>query len=196
MKQWADRRVDTYSKGMMQRVGVAQSLINDPQLVVLDEPTDGVDPIGRQDIRAVLLRLRDEGRTVFINSHLLSELEVMCDRVAIMVLGQVVRQRTIGELAAKRQWYELELTGDVGNMVKADLNLDASGKGQMGDGIWLELSGGGPFVLRVGTADPLRIQPLLDGFRQKGCIITRMETVRPSLESLFMEAVAGGEVRA
>src|ERR1035437_10232394 len=94
---------------MMQRVGVAQSLINDPQLVVLDEPTDGVDPIGRQDIREVLIRLRSQGRTVFVNSHLLSELELICDRVAIMTKGQVIRQGTIRELASQRQWYELEV---------------------------------------------------------------------------------------
>lgn len=196
MQQWADRRVNTYSKGMMQRVGVAQALINDPQLVVLDEPTDGVDPIGRQDIREVLLRLRGEGRTVFVNSHLLSELELISDRVAIMVLGQVVKQGTIGELAAHRQWYEVEMIGDSASALQAQFNLDLAGKGRLADGTWLELSGSGStFLLRVGSSDPLRIQPLLDGLRRKGCIISRIEVVRPSLESLFMEAVAGGEVR-
>ena len=139
MKHWADRRVDTYSKGMMQRVGVAQALINDPQLVVLDEPTDGVDPIGRQDIREVLLRLRSEGRTVFVNSHLLSELELICDRVAIMVLGQVVRQGTIAELAAQRQWYEIELTGEAIELASGAFGLDPEGKGTLPDGTWLEL---------------------------------------------------------
>jgi ABC-2 type transport system ATP-binding protein len=75
------------SKGMRQRIGVAQALINDPELVLLDEPTDGVDPVGRRDIRNVCTRLKEQGKTVFINSHLLSELELVCDRVAILVQG-------------------------------------------------------------------------------------------------------------
>ncbi|MCK6476890.1 MAG: ABC transporter ATP-binding protein [Phycisphaerales bacterium] len=85
MKEWGDTKVKGYSKGMRQRVGIAQALVNDPELVVLDEPTDGVDPVGRRDIRAILSRLREQGRTVFLNSHLLSELEMVCDRVAILV---------------------------------------------------------------------------------------------------------------
>src|SRR6185503_4870394 len=92
MSEWANKKVSQYSKGMMQRVGLAQALMNDPELVVLDEPTDGVDPVGRRDIRDVLLRLRDQGKTVFLNSHLLSELEMICDRVAILVQGSVAMQ--------------------------------------------------------------------------------------------------------
>jgi ABC-type multidrug transport system ATPase subunit len=105
----ADRKISTYSKGMAQRVGLAQALINDPDLVVLDEPTDGVDPEGRRDIREVLQRLRGEGKTVFINSHLLSELEVISDRVAILVGGRVARQGTIDELTVAKQYYEVEV---------------------------------------------------------------------------------------
>ncbi|MEY4833181.1 MAG: hypothetical protein RL527_1394, partial [Planctomycetota bacterium] len=98
MRDWADRRLGTYSKGMQQRVGLAASLVNDPRLVVLDEPTDGVDPVGRKEIRDLLLRLRGEGRTIFVNSHLLSEIEMVCDRVAIMVQGRVWAQGTIDDL--------------------------------------------------------------------------------------------------
>src|SRR5205085_7431288 len=96
-------------KGMRQRIGIAQALMNDPELVLLDEPTDGVDPVGRRDIRNICARLREEGRTVFINSHLLSELEMVCDRVAILVQGRVASQGTIEELTRDRQGYELEL---------------------------------------------------------------------------------------
>src|SRR5207237_7446193 len=98
-----------YSKGMMQRIGVAQALAADPDLVVLDEPTDGVDPVGRRDIRDLLQRLREQGKTVFINSHLLSELEMVCDRVAILVQGRVAKQGTIDDLTVKSQRYEVEL---------------------------------------------------------------------------------------
>src|SRR5688572_3396400 len=109
MRDWADRRVSTYSKGMMQRVGLAQALASDPDLVVLDEPTDGVDPVGRRDIRDVLARLREQGKTVFVNSHLLSELEVICDRVAILVKGLVAKQGTLDELTVAKQRYEVEV---------------------------------------------------------------------------------------
>src|ERR1700722_17360852 len=93
---------------MMQRIGLAQALAADPDLVVLDEPTDGVDPVGRRDIREVLSRLREQGKTVFINSHLLSELELICDRMAILVSGQVAKSGTLDELTAARQRYEIQ----------------------------------------------------------------------------------------
>ena len=112
MKDWADKKVSTYSKGMMQRIGLAQALAADPDLVVLDEPTDGVDPVGRRDIRGVMSRLREEGKTVFINSHLLSELETLCDRVAILVKGKVAKQGTVDELTETKQYYEVELAAD------------------------------------------------------------------------------------
>src|SRR5215203_1514297 len=108
MAEWADRPVATYSKGMMQRVGLAQALANDPDLVLLDEPTDGVDPVGRREIRDVLSAVRAQGKTVFINSHMLSELEMICDRVAILLGGAVARQGTMDDLAAAKQRYEIE----------------------------------------------------------------------------------------
>lgn len=87
----AGRRLSTYSKGMQQRIGLAQALINDPALVFLDEPTSGLDPLGRRMVRDVIRHLRERGVTVFLNSHLLSEVEVTCDRVAFVAQG-VVRQ--------------------------------------------------------------------------------------------------------
>src|SRR5437762_3720923 len=110
MKEAADRKISTYSKGMAQRIGLAQALVNDPELVVLDEPTDGVDPGGRRQIRDVLARLREQGKTVFVNSHLLSELELICDRVAILVAGAVVRQGTLDDLTLNQQRYEIEIS--------------------------------------------------------------------------------------
>src|SRR5258706_11408574 len=109
MRDAADRKVSTYSKGMAQRIGLAQAMINDPDLILLDEPTDGVDPVGRREIRDVLLRLRSQGKTVFINSHLLSELEMISDRVAILVAGRVATHGTLSELTVARQRYEIEV---------------------------------------------------------------------------------------
>lgn len=112
MSEWGDTKIGTYSKGMLQRVGLAQALVHEPDLVVLDEPTDGVDPVGRRDILEVLNRIRGQGRTVFVNSHALSELEAICDRVAILVKGRVARQGTIDELTVAKQRYEIEVASD------------------------------------------------------------------------------------
>jgi ABC-2 type transport system ATP-binding protein len=114
MHEWADTRIGQYSKGMLQRIGLATAMSADPDLIVLDEPTDGVDPAGRRDIRDVLLRLRREGKTVFVNSHLLSELETVCDRVAILVQGRVARQGTLDELTLGKQFYQFDVSAEEG----------------------------------------------------------------------------------
>jgi ABC-2 type transport system ATP-binding protein len=95
---WADVRIKKYSKGMLQRLGLAQALIHKPRLLVLDEPTDGVDPVGRRDIRDILNRLTGTGVTVFINSHLLSEVEAFCEYVAILRTGSVALEGKIANL--------------------------------------------------------------------------------------------------
>lgn len=109
LSKWHDHKVKGFSKGMRQRLGIANAMINDPDLVVLDEPTDGVDPVGRRDIRNVLSNLRDRGKTIFLNSHLLSELEMICDRVAILVQGVVSSQGTIDELTRESRRFEIEV---------------------------------------------------------------------------------------
>ncbi len=88
----AERRLQLrkFSKGMIQRVGLAQALINDPEVVFLDEPMSGLDPLGRRDVRALILRLRDEGRTVFFSSHILSDAETLCSRIAIVAKGRLM----------------------------------------------------------------------------------------------------------
>ncbi len=97
---WTRRhyRVANYSRGMRQRVGVAQALINDPDLLFFDEPTSGLDPIGGKDIRDVILELRNRGKTIFLCSHLLKEMEPLCDNIAILARGRLVRQGSVEEL--------------------------------------------------------------------------------------------------
>jgi len=202
MSAAADRLISTYSKGMAQRVGLAQALVNDPDLVLLDEPTDGVDPGGRRDIREVIGRMRERGKTVFVNSHLLSELEMISERVAILVGGRVARQGTIDELTAAKQRYEVEVATDgqasrptAVDEVLADLFSGAAPtsanvrRGMLVSGEWVELRGP---VLSVGTTEAAVIQPLLDRLRQAGVTVRRVQPVRPSLEDLFMEAVDTG----
>ena len=211
LKDWAGKRVKSFSKGMRQRLGVAQALINDPELVLLDEPTDGVDPVGRRDIRSILVRLKEEGRTVFLNSHLLSELEMVCDRVAILVQGRVSSQGTIDELTRGQQRYEIEL-GVAGDRVPEhvvaalpsalfrELPAGPSSDAEPATGLARRVAGRGALVtgepveidhqvVRVGTTDAERIQPLIDAFRSRGLVIRSVRPVRPSLEDLFMQAV-------
>src|SRR6266568_339852 len=95
------RPIKTYSKGMQQRVGLAQALINDPDLLILDEPTSGLDPVGRMKVRQIIQRLKDEGRTVFFSSHELGEVETVCDRVAIVNRGQLLVEGRVTELVAR-----------------------------------------------------------------------------------------------
>ncbi len=95
----ADRRIATYSRGMLQRIGLAQALINDPDLLILDEPTAGMDPLGRMEVRRLITNLRDEGKTVFFSSHELSEVELVCDQIAILKQGSVAAEGSATELA-------------------------------------------------------------------------------------------------
>jgi ABC-2 type transport system ATP-binding protein len=97
------RLIKTYSKGMQQRVGLAQALINDPDLLILDEPTSGLDPLGRMKVREIIQRLKHEGKTVFFSSHELGEVETVCDRVAIINEGELKAAGRVGDLVAQHQ---------------------------------------------------------------------------------------------
>ena len=181
MADWANAKLGSYSKGMRQRVGLAQALINDPKLVILDEPTDGVDPIGRRHIREVLLQLKDEGRTVFLNSHLLSELEMVCDRVAIMVHGLVRQQGTIDELTDGQSGYAIRTTSPIPQELRSQL---ASSIGTIHP---IESEDTNEIIFA--TDDPEAMQPILDRLRNHELTIQRFAFRRPSLEELFVKAV-------
>jgi ABC-2 type transport system ATP-binding protein len=96
----AHRRLGTYSRGMLQRIGLAQALINDPDLIILDEPTSGLDPLGRMDFRKIILELRQAGKTIFFSSHELSEVERVCDHIAILAAGRIVAEGPADRLTA------------------------------------------------------------------------------------------------
>jgi ABC-2 type transport system ATP-binding protein len=103
------KKIKSYSKGMKQRLGIAQALLHEPEVIFLDEPTDGVDPVGRRKIRDIMTGLKDKGHTLFVNSHLLGEVELVCDRVAILQKGKLVREGTVAELTEKKGVFELRL---------------------------------------------------------------------------------------
>lgn len=175
MKDWAKMRVKQYSKGMRQRIGIAQALMNDPDLVILDEPTDGVDPVGRRDIRGMVARLKEKGKTVFLNSHLLSELEMVCDRVAILVQGTVASQGTLTELTSRSQRYEVMVKGE-------------SPPWAASSGLTVRDSDGN-CTLAFDGPDEEPVQHLIDRLRGEGRAILAITRVKDSLEDLFMRAV-------
>jgi ABC-2 type transport system ATP-binding protein len=124
LPQWGAVRLGKYSKGMLQRLGLAQALIHSPSLLVLDEPTDGVDPVGRRQIRDILTRFEEQGVTVFINSHLLAEVETFCREVAILDKGKVALSGTMAELTAGKG-YRLTVAKAPDNLVE-DLRARAT----------------------------------------------------------------------
>jgi len=100
-----------YSKGMLQRIGLAQSLVNDPDLVLLDEPMSGLDPLGRYQVREIILQLKSQGKTIFFNSHILSDVEHLCDRVAVLARGELLAVGTLDELLGSGQIYQVQGRG-------------------------------------------------------------------------------------
>lgn len=107
----AGRNVGKFSRGMLQRVGLAQALVNDPELLILDEPASALDPLGRLRVREILLRTRETGKTVFLSSHLLSEVEQICDRLAIVIKGRVARVGTLAELLEAQDRFVITAKG-------------------------------------------------------------------------------------
>jgi ABC-2 type transport system ATP-binding protein len=169
-------KIRTYSKGMKQRLGVAQALFHRPEVVFLDEPTDGVDPLGRREIRAILQDLKAAGVTVFINSHLLSEVEQVCDRVAIMSHGRLAREGTIAELTQQRNVYVVGLAE--GQEFPAD-DLRAAG---------FAIRPAGP-QWDVTLTDGQAIDAVVDLLRGRGLSLRHLVEKRQTLEDTFFQTV-------
>lgn len=181
---WRRDRPSVYSKGMRQRLGLGFALMGDPDLIFLDEPTDGVDPIGRKEMRDIIVQLGERGKTVFINSHVLGELETLCDSVAILSRGRVVRQGTMEELTAESMRYEMRIDGNV--MQDAGLTELVE---QLGGTLRVE---DGETMVHIPTRRPHLIQPVVDAVRQRGYLIISVAPARQSLEELFLEAMRPG----
>jgi len=172
-------KVKKYSKGMMQRLGIAQALLNDPQVVFLDEPTDGVDPVGRKEIREIILRLRDEGKTIFLNSHLLSEVEMISDRVAILNKGELVRLGTVRELTESGRRYTIEVAEEQSDALAGAFERYTP----------QEIKGN---LVTVEANDVAALNTVIDQLRSKGIMITAINPARQTLEQLFMDIVEKG----
>src|SRR6266481_418613 len=130
----AERNTAKFSRGMLQRVGLAQALVNDPDLLVLDEPTSALDPLGRIAVRDILKRFRQEGKTVFLSSHMLSEVELVCDRVAFLVKGRVAQQGTTRDLLQDDSAAELEFRNVSSQRLEAVLGRAMACRAELVDG--------------------------------------------------------------
>jgi ABC-2 type transport system ATP-binding protein len=175
-------RLSTYSKGMLQRVGLAQALIHDPALVFLDEPTSALDPIGRREVRTIIRDLKARGLTVFLNSHLLSEVESVCDRVAIVDHGRVVRYGPLDELL--RESLDVELI--LGPHDEAILHLIA----EYGAIVGRDPGARETLRVRMDTLDS--VPQLVGALVRAGVPIYGVTPHRRTLEDVFLGAVEGG----
>lgn len=181
--------VRRFSKGMRQRLGLAQALMHDPDLLVLDEPTDGLDPVGRTEVRRVIERLRDDGKTIFLNSHILQEVELVCSRVAILAQGTIRGSGRLDEIGGSIGRVEIETVTPDGVDLKdtlhtpelADANLLIDDRGQGKGQISCQTQG-----------QPL-IDKLVDLLRANEISISRLEVSRPSLEDTFIKLVGEEE---
>jgi ABC-2 type transport system ATP-binding protein len=166
-----ERKIGKFSRGMLQRVGLAQALVNDPELLVLDEPTSALDPIARVEIRELLLRAKGAGKTVFLSSHLLSEIENICDRVAFLVKGQVVRLGTLSEL--------LEAGSEV-EMVVRKLPQEAI------VALRVQRLPSSDGLVRI-RGERARSREIVESIWQRGGEIVSMNPARATLEEIFLE---------
>jgi ABC-2 type transport system ATP-binding protein len=163
------KQLRRYSKGMLQRVGMAQALINDPEVVFLDEPMSGLDPMGRYQIREIILSLRAQGKTVFFNSHVLSDVEQICDRVAILALGEILCVGSIDELLGNAELYQVKVKGGSSDVLRQwvpDLEFR--------EGCWQGHLNGDP-------------QDFLSTLRFMGAQLISMNRSRSSLEEFFIQ---------
>ena len=176
-------KIKTYSKGMKQRLGIAQALMHDPDLIILDEPTDGVDPMGRKEIRELMMVLKERGHTIFLNSHLLGEVELICDRVAILQQGKLVREGTIDELTKTKGTYVLGLL--------AGQTFPVDAVSQLGFPVRPLPEHAGQF--EVTLPDGKTIEPVTKLLADRGLTVTHIVEKKQSLEDVFMTTVEGAE---
>jgi len=180
LSDWADVKVKKFSKGMTQRLGLAAALVHDPEVLLLDEPTDGVDPVGRREIRDLLRHEASRGRAILLNSHLLSEIELTCDRVAVLRRGKVAAEGRIADLTAQGSRYRMT----------ASLVDDALLSAFRESGASVERVNG---HLVLGTRDLAHVNALVDTLRAHGGMLAELSPVRSTLEDVFVDLVRTGE---
>jgi ABC-2 type transport system ATP-binding protein len=171
-------KIGKYSRGMVQRLGIAQALLGDPELLVLDEPTSGLDPAGRKEVRDLILALKAEGKTIFLSSHILSEVEQICDRVIIIDRGHMVRTGTMQEMLAEDNRVEIIVDQLPEEMEPAVKEHGASVERE-------------PHRVRI-AVDVSHKRALAEMLWAGGCDVVSLTPMKTSLEETFLKLVAGG----
>jgi ABC-2 type transport system ATP-binding protein len=161
---------------MLQRIGLAQALINDPKLVILDEPLGGMDPLGRKEIRDIIVRFKQEGKTVFFTSHILQDIEMICDHVAIIVGGRVVKQGPLQELVSEKVLFTEVTVMGVPSEAFRGLGESVSVQGEK-------------VMLKV--IEEKRVDDILAVVREKKGKIISLSPRTETLEDIFVETVTG-----
>jgi len=177
-KKW-NTQLRKFSKGMLQRVGLAQALINDPQVVFLDEPMSGLDPIGRREVRDLIASLRQEGKTVFMCSHILSDIEVLCDRVAILKRGKLAQVGHLDDL--RRHAGDSDMVEVIATAIDAE-----TFRSLMPNPNRLELTATAS-GLRIQVPDETYVDSVIAALRKAGGKLVSVQPVRQSLEELFLD---------
>jgi ABC-2 type transport system ATP-binding protein len=180
LDKWASVKIRKFSKGMLQRLGVAQALINDPQILFLDEPTDGIDPVGRREIRDLLKSLRNMGKTIFLNSHLLSEVERVSDEIAILKDGRVIQKGNVDDFISIKQQYQLQASGGNSEIESVCNRLKIPLQNQNG-------------FMNVSVMDEAQLNHLIDELRKNETTIQAIMPRRITLEDYFIEILEAGE---
>jgi ABC-2 type transport system ATP-binding protein len=174
-KRW-DTQLRKFSKGMLQRVGLAQSLVNDPEIVFLDEPMSGLDPVGRREVRDLIATLRDEGKTVFMCSHILSDIEVLCDQVAILKKGRLAQVGYLDDLRQKND---------------GPNRMEVIASGADADALRRHLTSteitATPRGLRIEIGSEDEIEKVIAALRNAGGKVISVQPVKQSLEELFLD---------
>lgn len=184
LTEHAQRPVADFSKGMLQRIGLAQALIHEPELVFLDEPTSALDPFGRMLVRGIIRELRARGTTVFLNSHLLGEVEATCDRAAFIRQGRVLRTLNLREAAAGRVRVSMRAAGVTAELLAALTPLCSA------DGAPHETS---PGILEMEVADEDALPHIAERTIAGGARLYALTPQRVSLEQLFLEVVGAAD---
>jgi ABC-2 type transport system ATP-binding protein len=177
-KDW-NKQLRKFSKGMLQRVGLAQSLINEPEIVFLDEPMSGLDPIGRREIRELIANLRDNGTTVFMSTHILSDIEALCDNVAILRGGKLAATGKLDDLlsaSGEQQSFEITVKGISAESLQSELNQIA------GASIAAKANGAS-----IQVSDETDVDKILKITHEKGGKLVSVQPVKQSLEELFVK---------
>ncbi len=180
LTEWIDVRVKKFSKGMIQRLGLAAALIHDPQVLLLDEPTDGVDPVGRREIRDLLLDEAHKGKTILMNSHLLSEIELTCSRVAVLRKGKTVAIGRIEDLTRTESQYKMVASQIDDRLLDVFRESGAGVNCQNGH-------------ILLSTRDVAHLNTLIDLLRAHGGLLSELTPVRSSLEDVFVDLIQTGE---